>query len=626
MSSKFSRLLCNRRYILLIFLLLLSAAVPVFCRVGFYPAIHESAVHAPLHSISEAASPVALALDSLSDQLYIAEQTGNSVADLVSKLVVRKFDVNGPVFGLTISDNKLYVTSGQADGYVDVFDLNTGQLIQSIAAGHTPMSPKITSDGQWLLVCNRFNNNVGIKSLTSNEPWVYVPVPREPVAVALTPNDSLAVVANHIQDGRSDVSFVAAKVSLIDIASQNKIIDISLPNGSSGVRDVCISPDGHYAYVTHLIGRFQMPTTQVDRGWMNTNALSIIDLQTYTRLTTVLLDDVDMGAANPWGVTCSPDGKLLIVSISGTHELCIIDRIALHNKIEQAEDPDKIQNDLNFLHDLRQRLRLSGQGPRGAAVMNGDKLYVPLYFADAVDVIKYSPSTGAQIEDSIPLGPEPVLTQVRQGEMRFHDATGCFQHWQACASCHPDGFTDGLNWDLLNDGVGNSKNAKSLLLSHYTPPVMSSGIRPNAETAVRAGLRYIEFVAIDENDANALDVYLASKEPIPSPYLVDGQLSAAALRGQIVFDAAGCGFCHNGPYFTDLKSYNVGTGLGREADWLWDTPTLINVWKTAPYLHDGRAITIRDVLTVDNPNDEHGMTSALTEQQIDDLAEYILSL
>ena len=615
MSTQINRLFKNHILLLLISLSFYLVFLSVSVRANNY------------------AGPVALALDRQGYHLYVADREENSVADidLESELAVRQFDVNGPVSGLTTTGDYLYVTSGQAKGYVDVFDLATGQSIQSMAVGHTPMSPKVTSDGHWLVICNRFNNNIGIKSLISNEPWFNVSVPREPVAVAITPDNSLAVVANHIQAGRSDVNFVAPVISLIDIASHSRIMDISLPNGSSGVRDVCISPDGHYAYLTHLIGRYQMPTTQVDRGWMNTNALSIIDLQSRTWLTSVLLDDVDMGAANPWGLTCSPDGKLLIVSISGTHELCLIDRVRLHNKIESArtnlaDGAGRILNDLNFLHDLRQRLPLSGQGARGAAVINGDKIYVPLYFADVIDVINYSPTTGARLESSIPLGPTPVLTQVRQGEMLFHDARQCFQHWQSCASCHPDGFVDGLNWDLLNDGVGNSKNAKSLLLSHYTPPVMSSGIRPNAETAVRAGLRYIEFAAIDENDANAIDAYLKSKEPIPSPYLVNGQLSDAAKRGQNVFNAAGCAYCHSGPYFTDMKSYDVGTGLGREKDWLWDTPTLINVWKTAPYLHDGRAVTIRDVLTTDNPNDEHGATSTLSEQEIADLVEYILSL
>jgi mono/diheme cytochrome c family protein len=182
-----------------------------------------------------------------------------------------------------------------------------------------------------------------------------------------------------------------------------------------------------------------------------------------------------------------------------------------------------------------------------------------------------------------------------------------------------------MNWDLLNDGVGNHKNVKSLLLSHATPPVMSSGIRPDAEAAVRAGMHHIQFLAIDENDANALDAYLRSMKPIPSPYLVNGQLSASARRGARLFNSAGCLRCHSGPYLTDTKSHDVGTGMGRETDWIWDTPTLINVWKTAPYLHDGRAVTIQEVLTTGNPHDHRGTTSTLTEQQINDLAEFVLS-
>ena len=47
-------------------------------------------------------------------------------------------------------------------------------------------------------------------------------------------------------------------------------------------------------------------------------------------------------------------------------------------------------------------------------------------------------------------------------------------------------MVDGLNWDLLNDGIGNPKSTKTLLYSHATPPAMISGIRADAETAVRA--------------------------------------------------------------------------------------------------------------------------------------------
>jgi hypothetical protein len=58
----------------------------------------------------------------------------------------------------------------------------------------------------------------------------------------------------------------------------------------------------------------------------------------------------------------------------------------------------------------------------------------------------------------------------------------------------------------------------------------------------------------------------------------------------------------------------------------FDTPTLKELWRSAPYLHDGSAATIRDVLTTRNPEGLHGDVSGLSEMEIDDLCEYILSL
>ena len=60
-----------------------------------------------------------------------------------------------------------------------------------------------------------------------------------------------------------------------------------------------------------------------------------------------------------------------------------------------------------------------------------------------------------------PLGDDPEMTEERRGEMLFNDATLCFQRWQSCSSCHPDARADGLNWDLINDGIGNPKNRVS---------------------------------------------------------------------------------------------------------------------------------------------------------------------
>lgn len=210
--------------------------------------------------------------------------------------------------------------------------------------------------------------------------------------------------------------------------------------------------------------------------------------------------------------------------------------------------------------------------------------------------------------------------------MLFNDASICFQSWQSCASCHPsDARPDALNWDLLNDGLGNPKNTKSLLLAHKTPPAMITGIRQSAEVAVRSGIRYIHFAVRPEEDAAAIDEYLKSLKPVPSPYLRDGKLSESAKQGRKLFEKAGCANCHEPPLYTDLRKHDVGTGKGLDKDQHFDTPTLIEVWRTAPYLYDGRAVTIEEVLTKFNPDDKHGVTSNLTSEQIKDLAAFVLS-
>ena len=116
----------------------------------------------------------------------------------------------------------------------------------------------------------------------------------------VTPDGKSVFVANHLPLDRADGDDVAASVTAIDTATQ-QATRIRLPNGSTSVRGMCLSPDGRYVYVVHILAHYQLPTTQLERGWMNTNALSIIDAAAKRPINTVLLDDVDLGAANSLG-------------------------------------------------------------------------------------------------------------------------------------------------------------------------------------------------------------------------------------------------------------------------------------------------------------------------------------
>ncbi len=58
----------------------------------------------------------------------------------------------------------------------------------------------------------------------------------------------------------------------------------------------------------------------------------------------------------------------------------------------------------------------------------------------------------------------------------------------------------------------------------------------------------------------------------------------------------------------------------------YDTPTLLGPYRTAPYLHHGKAATLDELLTKYNPGDRHGVTSELTEAERSDLVEFLKSL
>jgi cytochrome c peroxidase len=154
-------------------------------------------------------------------------------------------------------------------------------------------------------------------------------------------------------------------------------------------------------------------------------------------------------------------------------------------------------------------------------------------------------------------------------------------------------------------------------------------VRETAETAVRAGLSHILFSVQSEEVASSLDNYLQSLEPLPSPKLEDGKLSPAAVRGEIVFHnhQVGCAGCHSGGLRTDLKAHDVGT-MGRfdQGQALFDTPALVELWRTAPYLHDGSCASLHELVTSRNRDNRHGRTSHLSKAQIDDLVEYLQSL
>jgi len=616
-------------------------------------------------------SPLDLAFSPDGRRLAVSDRTAGALCliDADAGEIHKTVRLQGKAMAVAWVENGTVLVSEYDAGTVAQVNAQDGQVTRRFPVGPKPVGVAVAAKKNLLVVCDYGLHTVALVDLETGGVRTRLPAVRHPYFAAVTPDERLAVVGNLIPPGPATELTSVASISLIDLENGTKIKDVPLPDGSSDVRQVRVSPDSRWAYVVHTRGRTMLPTTQLDRGWVNTNALSIIDLAEKEVYATVLLDTITQGAADPWGIALAPDGKTAWISLAGVQQIARIELGKLHeylagrepkseisdlksqisnlkSQISDAkppvtdaaaiwqqikEDPAKrsqLSYHLSALYaaGLMSRVSIPARGPRGIALApDGKHLAVTSYYSGEVLWLE---ADRCQVHKRISLGAQPEPDEVRHGEFVFHDGGHCFQGWLSCATCHPDGRADGLNWDLVNDGIGNPKNAKSLLWADRTPPSMSLGVREDMEEAVKKGFQFIQFREVEEGDLDAVRAYLRSLEPEASPYLVQGQFSEKARQGRRIFEdpQVGCANCHPAPWHTSKKLHDVGTQHELDRSGSFDTPTCVELWRTGPYLHDGSAPTLKDMLTTMNREDKHGRTSHLTPEEIDALIEYLLSL
>jgi cytochrome c peroxidase len=125
----------------------------------------------------------------------------------------------------------------------------------------------------------------------------------------------------------------------------------------------------------------------------------------------------------------------------------------------------------------------------------------------------------------------------------------------------------------------------------------------------------------------------------------ESALSESAQRGmKLFFGKAQCSACHVGPNFTDNAFHNVGVGMDKDEPDLgryeqtglegdrgsFKTPTLREIARTAPYMHDGSLATLEDVIEhylkggVNNPWLDEGIFKLnLSDQEKTDLVTFL---
>lgn len=567
--------------------------------------------------------------------LIVANNDSGTVTlvDLETKEKVREIKVGKKPEGVTwIGNGPLAAVTLYHEQAVVIIDTRTGKIEKTIKTAAEPYGIVADAKGTRAFVTHEYPGLVSEIDLISGKVVREIPAGSMVRGIALAPDGKRIYVTE----------FYTGVLNAIDLES-GKIVDSWKGHTTDNLaRHVELHPKRPKAYMAHIRSMIKV----ADGAGSIFPQLSIHDLkppvQEGNRRRSWGMDTFNgvYVVTNPWEAAISPDGKRLYIIYAGTNDMNYINLIDDdYKEIERAGQPVR-----------------TGQNPRAVRV-SPDSKSVYIYSAMDFSVSVYTANM-APIKTIKTCEPPKTPEWVR-GKILFNTANQPMssRRWVACSSCHPDGLHDARVWQQAE---GLRKTTAFIGLAH-THPLHWSADRDEVqdfEYTIRSKLMQgvgllrekmkpkVGFHKIEleektsgrSKDLDALAVYCNSLEFPLSPHVeAPGKLSPAAERGKTIFFSkeVGCATCHSGPYYTDssLKQpfnlHDVGTGRSDPSERMgtkYDTPTLLGVYRGTPYLHDGSAKTLRDVVTTQNTGDKHGRTSQLKSGEIDDLVEFLKAL
>jgi YVTN family beta-propeller protein len=577
-----------------------------------------------------------------------------------------QFGFKNPL-GLAVdADGQRALVALQGAGSVAVVDLRAGKVLREIAVGKGPHD--VALHGRQLLVTCEEDDCVAQIDLDANTVKERWPVNQAPRGIVYDADGNRLFVACYDAQTIQSLDLASGKTSKLtvdgwpervllprDLKTSNLIILSANENGAvvslatadapprivathrlahvSNARGIASKPGASpFVLVAHQNPRDHVPATQVAQGWVFVNAVSMLPLSEVDprkegAALAHALDEPGRANAEPSDVAFSGDGKHVFVACAGADAVLVLRADRLAGAPADATEGNSERSLRNTDLSLSRRhiiARIPTQAnPRRLALSgDGNTLVVSNTLSDSLTVID---AHTFQVRRHIALG-DAKPDAARRGEFLFHSARMTFQGQFSCASCHPGGGADGLNWDLSRDGIGNFLNTRSLRGVADTAPYGWHGTSPTLADRITGTLRLTHRHEPVGSEVDDLAAYLRTLTPLRPLPMSDVQRTAG-VRGKLLFDGkAQCNACHQGATFSDALTHDVGTKIDGDVADRFDTPSLRGVARTAPYLHHGQATTLDEVFTKFNERQRHGAAHMLTPREREDLLAYVRGL
>jgi len=588
-------------------------------------------------------NPVNLAFRPDGREVWVACEAAGSVVivDPATRAGLAEIPVGGQATDVAFSPDgaTAYVTA-RLDDSVAVVDVASRKVRRRLPVGDEPHGVAVDPTGRTLFVVDTAQDAISVVDLATTKETKRLAASRYAWSAALSPDGKRLLVTNALSRFVPFRTASMSEVTVLDVAGQT-VEDRWVVPEANLLLGVAWHPSGQFALATLNRTKNLVPMTRILQGWTITNGLAV--LWKDGRVDEVLLDEPQRYFADVTDVAIAPDGRTAVVTSAGTDQVAIVDVEKLVALVKGRSDEDRRDVLPDWLGASAEfvvaRVRVK-DNPRGITVApDGATAWVANTLDDSLSVIDLA---GREVVARVDLGGPRWTTQIRWGEKLFHSANVTFQRQFACATCHPDGHVDGLTYDIEADGIGVSPVDNRTLRGIYdTDPFKWEGT--NVSLARQCGARlaifFTRIAPFTPEQLRALNDYTVTIPRPPNRYRPLGaELTEAQRRGKLVFERARtndgreipllgrCVTCHFPPYFTDRTKHDVGTKQALDRAGEFDVPHLLNIYDSAPYLHNGMAPTLEEIWTRHNPYDKHGMTNDMTKDQLNDLIEYLKTL